>query len=58
MFDKDPKKAVADGLITVDDPVLVLSTGSGLKDVKAAEQAVKAAPIIKPSLSALQKAMA
>ena len=51
------QRAVADGLIAADDPVLVLSTGSGLKDVKAAEQAVKAAPIIEPSLSALQKAM-
>ena len=52
------QKAVADGLIVKDDPVLVLSTGSGLKDVEAAEQSVKAAPIIEPSLSALKKAMA
>jgi threonine synthase len=52
------QRAVTDGLIATDDPVLVLITGSGLKDVKAAEQAVKAAPIIEPSLSALQKAMA
>jgi threonine synthase len=52
------QRAVADGLIATDDPVLVLITGSGLKDVKAAEQAVQAAPIIEPSLSALQKAMA
>jgi len=28
-----------------------------LKDVKAAEQSVQAAPIIEPSLSALKKAM-
>jgi threonine synthase len=49
------KKAVADGLINRDDPVLVLNTGSGLKDVKAAEQAVEPAPIIEPTLSALKK---
>jgi len=51
------QKAVANGLIAADDSVLVLITGSGLKDVKAAEQAVQAAPIIEPSLSALKKAM-
>ena len=52
------QQAAADSLIMSDDPVLVLSTGSGLKDVKAAEQAVRPAPIIEPSLSALKKAMA
>ena len=51
------KKAIADGFINVDDPVLVLNTGSGLKDVKAAEQAVEPAPIIEPTLSALKKIM-
>ena len=38
-----------------EDPILVLNTGSGLKDVKAAMQAVPAAPIIKPTLEALKK---
>jgi threonine synthase len=50
-------KAIADGIVNGDDPILVLNTGSGLKDVKAAEQAVKPAPIIEPSLSALKKAL-
>ena len=51
------KKAVADELINGDDPVLVLNTGSGLKDVKAAELAVDPAPIIEPTLAALKKIM-
>jgi threonine synthase len=50
-------KAMRDGLLSSDDPVLVLNTGSGLKDVKAAEQAVTPAPIIEPSLSALKKVL-
>jgi threonine synthase len=32
-----------------------LNTGSGLKDVRAAMMAVKAAPIIEPSMAALKK---
>ena len=48
-------KTVQDGWIGVDDPVLVLNTGSGLKDVKAALQAVKEAPIIEPKLEAVRK---
>ena len=37
------------------DPVLVLNTGSGLKDVRAAMQAVKAAPVIEPTVEALKQ---
>ena len=48
-------KAVQTGQIAPDDPVLVLNTGSGLKDVKAAMQAVSEAPVIEPSLEALKK---
>ena len=33
----------------------VLNTGSGLKDVKAAMQAVNEAPIIEPTLEAVKK---
>jgi threonine synthase len=47
-------KAVQQGAIGPDDKVLVLNTGSGLKDVRAAMQAVVAAPIIKPSLAAVR----
>jgi threonine synthase len=50
-------KAVAENLVTADDPVLVLSTGSGLKDVKAAMQAVSDAPIIEPSLEAVKEVL-
>jgi threonine synthase len=49
------EEAVKQGLIHSSDPVLVMLTGSGLKDVKAAIRAVKAAPIIEPSLDALKK---
>lgn len=48
-------RAVEEDLVAPDDPVLVLNTGSGLKDVKAAMQAVSAAPIIEPSLEAVKK---
>ena len=48
-------KAVDEGIVKPDDPVLVLSTGSGLKDVKAAMQAVSAAPVIEPTLDAVKK---
>lgn len=47
-------KALETGMVTADDPVLVLNTGSGLKDVKAAMQSVQEAPVIKPSMEALQ----
>lgn len=48
-------KAVQEAWIHPDDPVLVLNTGSGLKDVRAAMQAVAAAPIIEPTLEAVRK---
>ncbi|MGB9521125.1 MAG: threonine synthase [Anaerolineales bacterium] len=48
-------KAAGQGLLHKDDAVLVLNTGSGLKDVKAAMQAVQEAPVIEPSMSALKK---
>ena len=50
-------KAVDEGVIASEDPVLVLSTGSGLKDVKAAMQAVPEAPIIEPTLDAVMKVL-
>jgi threonine synthase len=49
------KKAIAEGLITPEDPVVVLNTGSGLKDVRAAMMAVREAPIIEPTMDALKK---
>lgn len=50
-------KALEDGLITPDDPVLVLVTGSGLKDVKAAMQAAGEAQVIAPNLEALKQVL-
>ena len=48
-------RATTQGLVRGDEPILVLNTGSGLKDVRAAMQAVAAAPVIEPTLSALKK---
>lgn len=47
-------KALQSGLVTPDDPVLVISTGSGLKDIRAATAAVNPAPIIEPTMKALK----
>lgn len=51
-------KALNQGLIDSQDPVLVLNTGSGLKDTRAAMMAVRQAPVIEPSLIALKRHMA
>jgi threonine synthase len=48
-------KAAATGVVGGEDPILVLNTGSGLKDVRAAMQAVQPAPIIEPTLEAVKK---
>ena len=48
-------KAVASGVVGSEDPILVLNTGSGLKDVRAAMQAVQPAPVIEPTLEAVKK---
>ena len=47
--------AVRVGMIKPDEPVLVINTGNGLKDVRAAMQAVKEPLIIEPTLTALKK---
>ncbi len=52
------RAALAAGALTPDDRVLVLLTGSGLKDVAAAMRAVPAAPRIPPELDALQRVLA
>lgn len=48
-------KAMRSGWINANDAVLALNTGSGLKDVRAAMQAVAEAPIIEPSIQALRE---
>jgi len=50
-------RALADGSVHREDPVLILNTGSGLKDTKAAMLAVGQAPIIEPTLTALKDAL-
>ncbi len=48
-------KAVNESIVSPDDPFLVLNTGSGLKDIQAARQAVLDPPIIEPTLDAVKK---
>jgi threonine synthase len=48
-------KAVGQGIVKADDPILVMNTGSGLKDVRAAMQAVPEAPAIEPTLEAVKE---
>ena len=49
------RKAITEGIIHEDDPVVVINTGNGLKDIKAAMMAVENAPIIEPTMPALRK---
>ena len=49
------KKALAEKLISPDEPTVVINTGNGLKDIRAAMMAVKEAPVIEPTMSALKK---
>jgi threonine synthase len=50
-------KAIQEGKISSNDPVLVLNTGSGLKDVGAAMKAVIEAPIIEPTIEAVKRVL-
>ena len=49
------EKAVSENIVSHDDDILVMNTGSGLKDIRTAMQAVTAAPIIEPTLKELKK---
>jgi threonine synthase len=48
------RRGLAEGRVNPEDAVLVLLTGSGLKDVGAAQRAAPTAPVIEPTLAALQ----
>jgi threonine synthase len=48
-------EACKQNLVNREDPILVINTGSGLKDVKAAMQSVVNAPIIEPTLEAVKR---
>jgi threonine synthase len=50
-------KAAAQGVVKPEEAVLVVNTGSGLKDVHAAMQAVTEAPVIEPTLKAVEKCL-
>ncbi len=50
-------KALNQDIIGVEDPVLVINTGSGLKDVDAGMQSVAPAVIIEPTLRAVEQAL-
>ncbi|MCI0555015.1 MAG: threonine synthase [Anaerolineae bacterium] len=52
-------KGAGSGVVGGEDPILVLNTGSGLKDVGAAMSAAsyQAAPIIKPTLKAVKRSL-
>ena len=49
--------ALNNGLVDPDSKVLVMATGSGLKDIKAAMSAVPSAPVIEPTLSDLKEVL-
>lgn len=48
-------KASASHVVGSEDPILVINTGSGLKDIRAAMSAVGPAPVIEPTLDAVKK---
>jgi len=50
-------RALQERKISLHDPVVVINTGSGLKDVRGAMEAVRGAPIIEPSIAALKRYM-
>jgi len=51
-------RAVDEGLVDADQQVVVLATGSGLKDVASVMKAVdKEPPVVEPTLTAVQRAL-
>ena len=50
-------KALEERFLAPQDPVLVINTGSGLKDVRAAMQAVEEAVVIEPTLQAVKRVL-
>lgn len=50
-------KAAGSRQVAGDDPILVLNTGSGLKDIGAALRAVSEPPLIEPTLEAVKKVL-
>jgi len=50
-------KGAGSGLVGSEDPIIVMNTGSGLKDVRAAMRSVGEAPVIEPTLEAVKKVL-
>jgi threonine synthase len=50
-------KALSMGLVTRDERIVILATGSGLKDIRATLQAVGKPKRIKPNLKAVKTAL-
>ena len=50
-------KAVHQGLVRSDETVVVVNTGSGLKDVRAATRAAPSPTVIEPTLEAVKQAL-
>ena len=50
-------KAVAQGMVSPDERIVVLLTGSGLKDIKSAMRTVPEPPIVAPNLEAVKEVM-
>jgi threonine synthase len=50
-------KAIAGGLVSDQERIVVIVTGNGLKDVRAAMQAAGEATVIEPSLEAVRRAL-
>ncbi len=48
-------RAAGSGLVGGDDPILVINTGSGLKDITAAMKSIREAPVIEPNLEAVKR---
>ncbi len=51
------EKAVTEGMVDPDERVVVLLTGSGLKDIASAMKTVPQPPVIEPTLEAVKAAM-
>jgi len=50
-------RALAEGLVSPEDEIVVLNTGNGLKDVRAAMRAAGEATVIEPRLEAVRSAL-
>ncbi len=51
------QRAVELGLLAADETVVVINTGSGLKDIKAATDITGGMPVIRPTLDAVREAL-